>query len=43
MPTDEGFGIPLDVDATFARLVAVLDAGLGRLAKMGDAAAEDGQ
>jgi hypothetical protein len=43
LETDEGFGIPLDLDATFARLVAVLDAGLGRLAKMGDAAAEDGQ
>jgi len=28
LETDEGFGIPLDVDATFARLVGVLDHGL---------------
>jgi AcrR family transcriptional regulator len=43
LETDEGFGIPLDLDATFARLVAVLDAGLGQLAKMGGGVAEDGQ
>jgi AcrR family transcriptional regulator len=28
LETEEGFGIPLDVDETFARLVAVLDRGL---------------
>jgi AcrR family transcriptional regulator len=28
LETGEGFGIPLDVDETFARLVAVLDRGL---------------
>jgi AcrR family transcriptional regulator len=28
LETGEGFGIPLDLDDTFARLVAVLDAGL---------------
>jgi hypothetical protein len=28
LETEEGFGIPLDVDDTFARLVDVLDRGL---------------
>ena len=28
LETGEGFGIPLDVDETFARLLAVLDRGL---------------
>jgi AcrR family transcriptional regulator len=30
LETDQGFGIPLDLDETFARLVAVLDTGLAR-------------